>query len=161
MVYRDRPQRRGALLVESAIIYPALFLLLFGLIVGGLGIFRHQQVACQAREATRWASVRGARYAKETGQPSPTQDQILQNVVTPLSASMDPTKLGIRVEWIDATSGAAIPWDQASKAPTGKTQSGDRVSNRVRATITYQWWPEVFLTGPINLKSVSEFPMAY
>src|SRR5437588_12905089 len=110
MLYRRRPIRRGALLVESAVIYPALFFLLFGLIVGGLGIFRHQQVACQAREATRWASVRGARYQKETGQPSPTQDQILQNVVLPLSASMDPQKLAIQVEWIDATTGGAVPW---------------------------------------------------
>jgi Flp pilus assembly protein TadG len=161
MVARSRPRRSGAVLVESAVVYPLLFLLLFGLIVGGLGVFHYQQVACQAREAARYACVHGADWQKETQQASPTAAQIREDVVLPLAAGMDPSKLTVKVEWIDEIKGAASDWDQSSKAPAGITQDGNRVTNRVRVTVTYEWWPEVLLAGPVNLKSVAEVPMAF
>jgi Flp pilus assembly protein TadG len=162
MVVRSRPGRRyGAVLVESAVVYPLLFLLLFGLIVGGLGVFRYQQVACQAREAARYACVHGADWQRETKQPCPTVAQIREDVVLPLAAGMDPSKLTVKLEWIDEITGTACDWDQASKWPAGTTQDRQRVSNRVRVTVTYEWWPEVLLAGPVNLKSVSEVPMAF
>jgi Flp pilus assembly protein TadG len=162
MVSRPRTaRRRAAVLVESAVVYPLLFLLLFGLIVGGLGVFRYQQVACQAREAARYAAVHGGAWQKETRQPCPTADQVRQDVVLPLAAGMDPAKLTVQVEWVDGMTGSAADWDQASKWPTDTAKEGNRVSNRVRVTVVYQWWPEVFLAGPINLKSVSEVPMAF
>ena len=52
-------RRRGAAAVEFAAVAPVLILLLFGTVVGGLGIFRYHQVATLAREAARYASVRG------------------------------------------------------------------------------------------------------
>src|SRR5262245_32113567 len=108
MVVRSRPGRRpGAVLVESAVVYPLLFLLLFGVIVGGLGVFRYQQVACQAREAARYACVHGADWQRETKQACPTAAQIREDVVLPLAAGMDPSKLTVKVEWIDETSGTA------------------------------------------------------
>jgi Flp pilus assembly protein TadG len=156
-----RPRRPGAVLVESAIVYPLLLLLLLGLIVGGLGVFRYQQVACQAREAARWASVRGARYQMQTQQPSPSAATIRQTAVVPLAAGMNLSQLTVQVQWIDETTGTVYDWDQVSRWPTGTTADGTVVTNRVRVTVTYQWWPEVFLTGPINLKSVSEEPMSF
>src|SRR5438309_7418691 len=102
MRIRSRPsRRRGAVLLESAFIYPLLFLLLFGLIVGGLGVFRYQQVACQAREAARWTCVRGANWQKRTGSLPPTTAQISQAAVIPLSAGMDSRKLTLQVQLID------------------------------------------------------------
>jgi Flp pilus assembly protein TadG len=154
-------RRRGAVLVESAIVYPVLVLLLLGLIVGGLGVFRYQQVACQARDAARWASVRGGRFHKQTQQPSPTADAIRQNAVLPLAAGMNPSNLTVQVQWIDESTGAASDWDQASKWPTSTTATGTVVTNKVRVTVTYQWSPEFFFAGPINLSSVSEVPMSY
>ena len=67
---------------------PVYLLLLLSLIVGGLGVFHYQQTACLAQEAARWASVRGSDYQKDTNQPSPTTQQILQQV-TPLAVGMD------------------------------------------------------------------------
>jgi Flp pilus assembly protein TadG len=162
MTYRRQAaRRRGAVAVESAIVYPVLFLLLFGMIVGGLGVFRYQQVACQAREAARYACVHGASYQKETKQPSPTADQVRQQVVLPLAAGMDPSQLTVQLDWVDEVNSVVTPWDQASRAPMGTASQGQPVTNRVRATVTYQWFPELFLVGPINLRSVSELPMAY
>ena len=37
-----RYRRRGAVAVEAAVVYPVLFLLLLGVIVGGMGVFRYQ-----------------------------------------------------------------------------------------------------------------------
>ena len=162
MRFRSRPgRRRGALVVESALVYPLLVLLLLGLIVGGLGVFRYQQVACQAREAARWAAVRGLEMKKESGQAPPTRQEIIRQAVLPLAAGMDPAKLTVQVEWIDQVTGQAHDWDAVNKAVTGMTAAGDPVTHRVRVTVTYRWSPELFLAGPLNLKSVSEMPIAY
>lgn len=162
MLIRGRPtRRRGALMVESAVVYPLLFLLLFGLIVGGLGVFRFQQVACQAREAARWASVRGAKWARETGKASPSAAQVRSEAVLPLAQGMDPGRLTVQVHWVDQVTGTAHDWDLASKAPAGMTAAGAPVTNRVRVTITYQWSPEALGIGPLNLRSISEIPMAF
>ena len=58
---RRAPQRRsGATLVECAFVYPTVFLLFVGLLVGAAGIFRYSQLASLTREAARYASVHGA-----------------------------------------------------------------------------------------------------
>jgi len=162
MIYRfGRARRRGAVLVESAVVYPVLFVLLFGLIVGGLGVFRYQQVACQALEAARWTCVRGANWAKKTGSPCPTTAQITSAAVIPFAAGMDPQKLTVQVQLIDLVHGTTTNWDTSNWAPTSVTTAGDGVTNRVRVTVTYRWSPEFFFVGSLNLKSVAEMPMAF
>jgi Flp pilus assembly protein TadG len=162
MVLRRRSARRkGAVLVESAVIYPLLFLLLFGLIVGGLGVFRFQQVACQAREAARWASVRGSSWQMETGKAPVTKKQIVEEAVLPLASGMDTARLTVDVEWIDQVAGKTYDWDDAAKVPNGTANTGERVSNRIRVTVIYRWVPELPILGPVNLKSVSEIPMSF
>src|SRR6516162_8818995 len=116
MVLRPRmPRRRGALILESAVVYPLLFVVLFGLIVGGLGVFRYQQVACQAREAARWTSVRGSNWPKRTGTACPTVAQITSAAVLPMSAGMDPQKLSVQVQLVDLVNGTTTDWDASNK----------------------------------------------
>lgn len=154
-------QRRGAVAVESAVVYSLLFLLLLGVIVGGLGVFRYQQVACQAREASRWACVRGADWQKETGKPAPTQEQIRQAAVLPLAAGMDPNQLTVKVEWINQYTGKVYAWDEAPRWTSSTTTTGAAVTNSVRVTVSYAWSPSVLLPGTLTLRSVSEVPMAF
>jgi Flp pilus assembly protein TadG len=154
-------QRRGAVLVEAAFVYPLLFLLLFGLIVGGLGIYRYQAVACMAREAARYACVRGSDWQLTTDQPSPTQAQISQTVVVPLAVAMDTTQLTTTVQLVNGVSGAVTAWDSSNQATISLNANGQPVANRVRVTITYNWYPELLLGGPIVLQSVSETPMSF
>jgi Flp pilus assembly protein TadG len=156
-----RRPRRGAVLVESAFVYPLMFLLLFSLIVGGLGVYRYQAVACMAREAARYACVRGSDWQIAENQPSPTQEQIAQTVVFPLAVAMDTNQLNTTVELIDGVSGKATPWDSSNQATTSLNAQGQPVANRVRVTITYNWYPELLLGGPIVLQSVSETPMSF
>jgi Flp pilus assembly protein TadG len=153
-------RRSAAAAVEAAVSLPVLFFLLLALVIGGMVVFRYQQVACQAREAARWACVRGGDYQKDTDQLSPTQQQILEQAVLPLAVGMDPAALSCHVQWIDQGSNTVQDWDSAPKDVKSVTPKGEYVSNTVRVTITYQWtWD--FLLGPVSLQSVSELPMSY
>jgi Flp pilus assembly protein TadG len=154
-------QRTGALAVEAALVHPVMLFLLLAIVVGGMGVFRFQQVAGLAREAGRWASVRGSDFQKNTKQTSPTQDQILQQAVVPLLAGMDVNSLSIQVLWVNQSTGQAIAWDQSSKDPQTLTKTGDYVTNTVRVTITYQFTPAIFILNSLQLTSTSELPMTF
>jgi Flp pilus assembly protein TadG len=153
--------RRGALAVEAAVVYPVMIFLLLGMIAGGMAVFRYQQGAGQAREAARWAAVRGSDWQKATDQASPTQAEILQKAVAPLAAGMDLKSLVVQVSWVDAATGQIVAWDQAPKDPLSLTKTGDYATNKVRVSVTYQFSPDVFFFGSLQLNSVCEFPMAY
>ena len=66
MLKMDRRPRRspvseeGQTLVEFALAAPLFFMVLFGIIVLGIGVFYHQQVTNAAREASRYAALHSA-----------------------------------------------------------------------------------------------------
>ena len=76
MLYQSRKSPRcGAVILECAIVYPITFLLVLGMIIGGLGVFRYQEVASLAREGSRYASLHGANYQQQTGKTAATQSE--------------------------------------------------------------------------------------
>lgn len=154
-------RRTGALAVEAALVHPVMLFLLLAIVVGGMGVFRYQQVAGQAHEAGRWASVRGSDFHKNTGQKSPTKDQIFQQAVVPLLAGMDANSLSMQVVWVNQNTGQALDWDKAPKDPQTLTKTGDYVTNTVRVTVTYRFSPALFFLGSIQLTSTSELPMTF
>lgn len=154
-------RRQGATLVETAIVQPVCFLLLFGILTGGIFIFNYQEVAWLSRETSRRASVRGSQYAKETGNASPTTADLRQNVVLPLAAAMDPNNLTVQVFLVDGSTGAAADWDSSNKSISVVESDGSNVANTVRVIITYQWTPLYPLTASITLQATSEVPMAF
>ena len=78
-----REIRSGTTLVESAVVYPFVILMLFGLIIGGLGIFRYQEMSALARRAARYASVRGQQWATDTGHTAVSSTDIYNNAILP------------------------------------------------------------------------------
>jgi Flp pilus assembly protein TadG len=154
-------RRRGAALVEMAVTQAVWFVLLFGILLGGILIFNYQEVAWLSREASRRASVRGNQYAQQTGKPSPTQADILQTVVLPLASTMDPSQLTVEVFLVDGSTGAVTPWDGSDKAVYVVLGDGSKVANRVRVRVTYVWGPTFLTGGAITVQSVSEAPMAF
>jgi Flp pilus assembly protein TadG len=156
---RQSERRRGSQAVEAAIVFPVLMFLLLALIVGGIGVFRYQQVALLSQEASRWAGVRGADFQKDADAPSPTQAQILQQAVLPLAVGMDPSSISLQVQWIDQGNAKITDWDSAPKYVKSQTPGGDWVTNTVRVTVTYQWSPGL-LVGPLTLTSCCEGPMS-
>jgi Flp pilus assembly protein TadG len=154
------PGRPGAVAVETAVVLPVFLFILLAIIVGGMGVFRYQQVACLAREAARRASVCGADYQKQTNQSSPTQEQICQQAVLPLAAGMDPASLNVTVQWVNQGNNTVQGWDSAPKDVKSINALGEYVTNAVRVTVTYTWTPGLLL-GPITLTSVSQVPMSF
>jgi Flp pilus assembly protein TadG len=145
-----RHRRRGTILIESALIYPVLFLLVMGIILLGIGVFRYQQVAHIAREASRWASCHGAKYAQETGNPAATPTDVYNNAIVPQAAGVGLESLSYSVTW------------DTSNAQTHIVMVGNSVqtvSNNVTVTVTYTWNTGLFGTLPIASTSVT--PMNY
>lgn len=55
-----RSSTRGQSVVELALVLPLFLMVLFGIIVLGIGVFYQQQVANAAREAARYAAIHSA-----------------------------------------------------------------------------------------------------
>jgi Flp pilus assembly protein TadG len=170
-LHHERCRRSGTHVLECAVIYPVVFLVVFGIIVGGLGIFRYQQVAHLSREAARYAAVHGGMYQSENAAaiaagtlPNVTDNYLTQNLVVANAAAMDTSQLSVQVtfnnqsgsyDWDDtANNGDRYPFEE-------NAQGTHNVTNTVSVTVTYQWLPEFFFSGPITISSTSVMPMSY
>jgi Flp pilus assembly protein TadG len=150
MRHAVRHQRRGAAALEFAVAAPIVFFLMLAIMVGSLGVFRYHQVAALAREASRWASVHGAQYEQETGNPAATAEDVFNTAILPAATMLDPAHLTYDVEWDE--SNIPLQVDEDVQEPYGNT---------VTVTVSYQWFPERYLIGPINLTSSSTAQMVY
>lgn len=89
---RRAGSERGATLVESALVITLLLTLLFGIIGFGHALYTYHFVCNAAREATRWASVRGDIGSLH---PPDLAGTDVQTYVTNYSTGigLDPTKI--------------------------------------------------------------------
>jgi hypothetical protein len=138
--------------VECAFVYPVVFLLILGLLVGAGGIFRYSQLASLTREAARYASVHGAQYAQEMKVTAPTPADIYNNVVLPMAEGLDTSQLNYSITYNTSNS----PFHTILDANNNVIP----IQNTVTVTLTYQWLPEAFLGG-VTLSSTSVMPMSY
>ena len=152
-------RRRGVAAAETAVVLSVLLVLVFGIIAGGIGAFRHQQVQCFASEGARWASVRGSGYQSDASGPSPTRQQIVDRAVLPRAVGVRPADLTVEVAWIDRATNTVWDWDAAPKDVRSVTAGGEYVSNSVRVTVTYRWTPGA-LWGARDITGVCELPLS-
>jgi Flp pilus assembly protein TadG len=143
-------RRRGATMVESAIILPILFLFLFGIIIGGLGIINYQQVAMLAREGARYASVHGGQYALDNNLSAATPQTVYDVAILPKAVGLE---------------GAltySVTWTDDSKMPVYLASSNPDVwrRNNVTVTVDYAWTPLMIFTDA-TLSSTSVMPVSY
>jgi Flp pilus assembly protein TadG len=134
MVNKLGSRRTGASTVEFALVGTVLAVLLFGLLILGLGVFRYQQVASLAREGARWVSVRGPQYQSETGTAAPTSSDV-KTAITDMFFAMDSSDVTVTLTF-----------------NTSKTIATVQVS--------YQWLPEALLGG-MTLSSTAKIPVCY
>lgn len=162
------------MVVESAIVLPIAFLLILGLIIGGMGVFRYQEVAHLARLTARYASVHGGQYAQDNAAaiqagtlPNVNANYLAQNIAAANAVSLDASQLSVSATL--TTHSGNYDWDNITdnnqRLPYSTyTDSADNnhcVTNTVQVTVSYQWMPEAFLFGPITLTSTSVVPMSY
>jgi Flp pilus assembly protein TadG len=146
-----RELRSGTTAVESALVYPVTFLLLMGLLIMGLGVFRYQEMSALARRAARYASVHGKQYARDTGNAAATPVDIYNNAILPNAVGLTLSKLTY-----------AVSYNAENSPATAGVKNGQAVytGNSVTVTISYSWIPEAFLGG-MTLTSTSVMPMCY
>lgn len=167
-------RRRAAALIESVFVLPVTFLLLLGLLVGGMGVFRFQEVAHVARLTARYAAVHGGQYASDNAAaiqagtlPNVNESCLVQNIAAANAVALDPSRLSVSVTL--TTLGGTYDWDDTSdtnnRLPYSTYTDGNGnlnyVTNTVQVTVSYQWMPEWFLAGPITMTSTSVVPMSY
>jgi Flp pilus assembly protein TadG len=144
-------RRRGASLVEQALVYPIAALLTLGVVIVAMGVYDYQQVAAMAREGARWASVHGGQYAQDTGNSMATPSTVYTNAIQPYAVGLDTTKLSY-----------TVTWDDASEMPTFDDSNGNVVTNQVHVTVSYTWSPGGFAgLGGLTLQSQSVMAMQY
>jgi Flp pilus assembly protein TadG len=142
-------ERSGVASVETAIILPVTFFLILALYVGANGIFRYQEMATLAREGARYGSTHGYQARQDRGQPIGTSadwnQDIYNNGVAPYIANLDTSQLTCTCTWPDVINQPGKPdnWP----------------GSQVTVTITYNWFPELYLVGPITLTSTSSMPI--
>ena len=147
---RSARHRAGFAATESVVVLPILLFLIFATVVGGYGVFRYQQIALLAREGSRYASVHGGQYQAETGKAAATSQDVYTNAIAPYATSLDLSQLSYSVTWKSSNMPSSVVKEY--EKPTGNT---------VTVTVSYKWFPEVYLIGPITLSSTSTVPMSY
>src|SRR5207237_347143 len=117
--------------------------------IGALGMFYYQQTASLARQASRYASVHGTQWAKETGSTAATPTDIYNNAIVPNAAALNLSRITYAVGY------------NTSDSPTRISNVNGTVTataNTVTVTVNYQWIPEALLGG-IRLTSTSTTTM--
>ena len=157
----QRPKRHGAALVESALVLPVVFLFTFGMIIGGMGVFRYQAMSSLAREAARYASVHGTSYQTDTGSAAVTKANIYNAAIVPQSAGLDLSQLTYTISYTGPS--GKQDWDAAAHAPVYASTTGGINTNKtatVTVTVNYHWVSLKYF-GTVNLSSTSVMPMSY
>jgi Flp pilus assembly protein TadG len=92
-------RERGSGLVEQALVLATLLAVMFGIIDFGRALYTYHFVSEVAREATRWASVRGNTCVGLTGGcPAGTAD--VQTYVSNVSGmGLDPARITTTTSW--------------------------------------------------------------
>jgi Flp pilus assembly protein TadG len=138
-------------MVEYAIVIPIMIMLLAGLAIFGLGVFRYQQVALLAREGARYASVHGGQYQSVTGSTAADATAVYNNAIKPQAAGLNLSLLSY-----------SVAWDDASKNPVYLSNPATNTYriNNVTVTVSYTWTPEAFW-GSTTLSSTSKMPITF
>lgn len=147
---RQRPPRNGAAVIEAAFVLPVVIFFLLAIIVGAMGVFRYQEVCLLAREAARYASVRGTDYAREMQRPAATPQDVFDNAIKPRVMTLETARLTY-----------SVTWDQENAPATLTTDPAKPRGNTVIVTVRYSWHPEALLIGPFTLTASSTLPMTY
>jgi hypothetical protein len=149
MLLPNKGGRRAATVLECAIILPVTFFLMFGLVVGAMGVFRYSEVCTLARDAARYGSTHGHQYRVDAGLPIGTftdwSSDIYNNAIQPNIVALDPSQLSYQVSYPDVINQPGKPdnWP----------------GSQVTVTVSYQWFPEMYLVGPFTLTSTSSMPI--
>jgi hypothetical protein len=154
LLRRRRPARRGAVLVEAAIVLSVFLVLVLGMLDLGVGVFRHNTLSQAARHGARRAAVHGVKCLPGyeggpwgTGKVGPVAASASSHPILaqirPMLVGCDLDETQVEVEWPDAS---------------------NDVEKRVRVTVTTSYQPVLtsfFGADPVTLRAASTIPIAH
>jgi Flp pilus assembly protein TadG len=93
---------RGNTLTEFAFVFPLLVVVIFGLIDFGRALYTYHFVSDAAREASRWASVRGKQCDKSLSgcEADPVAIQNYVAGIVPPGIDSSPQALSVAAAWV-------------------------------------------------------------
>jgi Flp pilus assembly protein TadG len=137
-------QQRGSALVEQAFVVAFLLTVMFGIIDLSRALYAYHFVSSAAREATRWASVRG-----QNSSLSPKANQgTVQTFVSNVSG------MGLDSSSITSTTTFVPPPHGSPACPAGVANSGCIV--KVTVNYSYKFFFPFLPTSPIPMSSTSQ-----
>ncbi len=158
MKWRDKPGARkpqrtrksqGNTLTEFVLILPFLFAGIFGVIEFGRALYTYHFVSDGAREASRWASVRG-KDCNAWAQACPARAADVQDYVVsiaPPGINTNPSKLLVNTSWV-------APPGKANFCATFPNNPGCAV--QVQVTYQFKFILPFLPTSTYSIKSTSE-----
>lgn len=135
--------QEGASLVEMAISCTVLFAMLFGVIEMSMALYTYHFVSDAAREASRWAMVRGGNCITNvsTGYCSPTSTDAygadnadIQAYVRSIGYPFAST-LTTSTTWLSSSGGTPATWSNCGTTPKNCNSAG----NQVQVTVSYSF----------------------
>ena len=130
---------QGATLVESAITLLLFLALLFAVVEFGWLFLAYQNVADAARQAARWASVRGADscwHVSNLPGCNATGTDVTNYVHSLYEPAIDTSKMAVTTNW------CAAAWNQTTYSmswPNCSTAGSNAAGNQIQVTVTYQF----------------------
>jgi Flp pilus assembly protein TadG len=143
---RQRPrdhERRGAVLVETALVLLVFLLLILGMLDLGIAVLRNHLVAEAARQGARQAIVHGSKATQLGTWTAGNYQAPLRQFVLPLLPGIDPDTVAVQADWPDG---------------------GNDPGQRVRVTVSTSYRPIITLlfgSPSFNLSATSVMPIAH
>ena len=140
----------GQSLVESALSIGIILAVLIGILELTIALYDYNYVAYAAREATRWAMVRGSACTR-LSDCSATGPQI-QSYVRGLHFPMiQSSNLAVTTTWLSRATTTPATWTACSASPCNLP------GNEVQVTVTYPFTMDIPIVGRVglNLRSTS------
>lgn len=131
-------RERGQALVEFSLVGIIFFVVVFGTIDVGRGVWNYNTLAQATREGARYAVVHGARCDADTSCTVADATSV-EALVQKNAAGLDNSLMNVDIEWVC------------------RTGLGDcnNVWDHVTVTSQYEYKPLSFLTGLLSLPSVT------
>jgi Flp pilus assembly protein TadG len=141
----------GASLVEFAVSAAVLLMMIFAIIQVSLALYAYNYVSDAAREATRYAMVRGTAC---TGMPDCNADAAtIQTFVRSVQyPGIDKNNLTAAAHWFRASQSAPTTW--TVECAVQCAQPGNAV--QVQVTYTYPLYVPFWKDSSVNISSVSQ-----
>jgi len=140
--------QRGNSLVEHALVLTFLLTVMFGVIDFGRALYTYHFVSNAAREATRWASVRGFTCSNLSGGcPASAADVQTFAANVPVGMGLDPSNIKATTSWVP-------PPNNSPACATHDNNPGCVV--QVKVTYDYHFFMPFLPSSLVKMTSTSE-----